>query len=195
MKPLSESSRGRLMRLMATPVRRKYFESLRRMLGPAGLISIREEQFFLVLAIAIGVLAGFVVVLFRVTIQMTRLWLLGSSLHPGTPRVVLVPALAGLLIGVLAVRYFPRVRGSGVVHTKGALYIYDGHIADSTVAGKFVLSALSLGSGQSLGPEDPALQIGAGLASAIGRRLKLSKERLRLVAPVGAAAGLAAAFP
>ena len=194
MKPLSESSRGRLMRLMATPVRRKYFESLRRMLGPAGLISIREEQFFLVVAIAIGVLAGFVVVLFRVAIQMARLWLLGSSLHPAPPRVVLVPALAGLLIGVLAVRFFPRVRGSGVVHTKGALYIYDGHIADSTVVGKFFLSALSLGSGQSLGPEDPALQIGAGLASAIGRRLKLSKERLRLVAPVGAAAGLAAAF-
>ena len=194
MKPLSESSRGRLMRLMATPVRRKYFESLRRMLGPAGLISIREEQFFLVLAIAIGVLAGFAVVLFRVAIQTARVWLLGSSLHPSLPRVLLVPALVGLVIGVLAVRFFPRVRGSGVVHTKGALYIYDGHIADSTVAGKFILSALSLGSGQSLGPEDPSLQIGAGLASAIGRRLKLSRERLRLVVPVGAAAGLAAAF-
>src|SRR5262249_6255605 len=37
-------------------------------------------------------------------------------------------------------------------------------------------------------------QIGAGLASALGRRLQLSRERLRLLAPVGAAAGLAAAF-
>jgi chloride channel protein, CIC family len=193
MKPLSESSRERLMRLMATPVRRKYFESLRRMLGP-GLISIREEQFFLVVAIAIGILAGFCVVLFRVAIQTARIWLLGSSLHPSAPRALLVPALVGVVVGVLAVRFFPRVRGSGVVQAKGALYIYDGHIADSTVAGKFVLSALSLGSGQSLGPEDPALQIGAGLASAIGRRLKLSRERLRLVVPVGAAAGLAAAF-
>ncbi len=193
MKPLSESSRERLMRLMATPVRRKYFESLRRMLGP-GLISIREEQFFLVVAIAIGILAGFCVVLFRVAIQTARIWLLGSSLHPSAPRALLVPALVGVVVGVLAVRFFPRVRGSGVVQAKGAFYIYDGHIADSTVAGKFVLSALSLGSGQSLGPEDPALQIGAGLASAIGRRLKLSRERLRLVVPVGAAAGLAAAF-
>ena len=48
--------------------------------------------------------------------------------------------------------------------------------------------------GQSLGPEDPSLQIGASLASALGRRLDLSRERLRLLAPVGAAAGLAAAF-
>jgi chloride channel protein, CIC family len=194
MKPLSENSRERLMKLMATPVRRKYFESLRRMLGPAGLISIREEQFFLVLAIAIGFLAGFTVVLFRVAIQMARLWLLGPSMHPAAPRVFVVPALVGLVIGVLATRFFPRVRGSGVNHAKGALYIYDGHISTSTVVGKFLLSVLSIGSGQSLGPEDPALQIGAGLASGLGRWLKLSKERLRLVIPVGAAAGLAAAF-
>ena len=115
-------------------------------------------------------------------------------MHPGAPRVVLVPALMGLVIAVLAVRFFPRVRGSGVNQTKGALYIYDGYISTETVVGKFVLSALAIGSGQSLGPEDPALQIGAGVASALGRWLKLSKERLRLVVPVGAAAGLAAAF-
>ena len=194
MKPRSVRSREALLKLMATPVRRKYFETLRRMLGPAGLVSIREEQFFLVLAIAIGILAGFCVVLFRVAIATARLWLLGSSMRPGVPRVVLVPALVGLVIAVLAVRFFPRVRGSGVNQTKGALYIYDGYISTETVLGKFVLSALAIGSGQSLGPEDPALQIGAGVASALGRWLKLSKERLRLVAPVGAAAGLAAAF-
>jgi chloride channel protein, CIC family len=194
MKPHSERRRESLLKFMATPVRRKYFETLRRMLGSSGLISIREEQFFLVLAIAIGVLAGFCVVLFRIAIAAARLWLLGSSTHPSAPRVVLVPALMGLVIAVLAVRFFPRVRGSGVNQTKGALYIYDGYIGAETVVGKFVLSALAIGSGQSLGPEDPALQIGAGLASALGRWLKLSKERLRLVAPVGAAAGLAAAF-
>jgi CIC family chloride channel protein len=179
---------------MATPVRRKYFETLRRMLLPQGLISIREEQFFLVLAIAIGILAGFCVVVFRIAIGAARLLLLGSSMHPGFPRVVLVPALMGLAIAVAAVRFFPRVRGSGVNQTKGALYIYDGYISAETVVGKFLLSALAIGSGQSLGPEDPALQIGAGLASVLGRWLKLSKERLRLMAPVGAAAGLAAAF-
>ena len=62
------------------------------------------------------------------------------------------------------------------------------------MVGKFITSALAIGSGQSLGPEDPSLQIGAGLASLVGRRLKLSRENLRLIAPVGAAAGLAAAF-
>jgi chloride channel protein, CIC family len=100
----------------------------------------------------------------------------------------------GLVIAFLVVRFFPRARGSGVNQTKSALYIYDGYIPVATVIGKFVTSALAIGSGQSLGPEDPSLQIGAGLASALGRRLKLSREKLRLIAPVGAAAGLAAAF-
>ena len=60
--------------------------------------------------------------------------------------------------------------------------------------GKFITSALAIGSGHSLGPEDPSLQIGACMASALGRRLRLSRDRMRLIAPVGAAAGLAAAF-
>src|ERR1700741_2313779 len=63
-----------------------------------------------------------------------------------------------------------------------------------TVIGKFITSALAIGTGQSLGPEDPSLQIGAGLASALGRRLEQSPNRLRFIAPVGAAGGLAAAF-
>ncbi len=60
--------------------------------------------------------------------------------------------------------------------------------------GKFLLSALAIGSGHSLGPEDPSLQIGAGVASLISRRFGLSRARLRVFAPIGAAAGLAAAF-
>lgn len=178
----------------STPVRRKYFESLRRMLGAEGLISLREEQFFLVLAIVIGIFSGLLVVLFRLLIETLRIYLLGSSLRPPFPRVVIVPTVVGLLLAVLIVHFFQRIRGSGVNQTKGALYIYDGYIGTDTVIGKFLLSALAIGSGQSLGPEDPSLQIGAGLASAIGRRLKLTRERLRLIAPVGAAAGLAAAF-
>ncbi len=191
---MNQRSRQVLQDLLATPVRRKYFESLRHMAGPTGVLSIREEQFFLVLAIAIGILAGFVVVCFRIAIGWARLLLLGGGMHPTWPRVVLVPAQTGLVIAYLALRFFPKARGSGINQTKGALYIYDGFIAPATMAGKFLLSALAIGSGQSLGPEDPALQIGAGVASALGRWLRVSRERLRLMAPIGAAAGLAAAF-
>ena len=120
--------------------------------------------------------------------------LLGPSLAPSFPRVVLAPTLAGLVVAVLAIRVFPLVRTSGVNQIKSAVYISNGYVPFVTVIGKFIACALAIGSGQSLGPEDPSLQMGAGIASLIGRSLRLSQEKVRLIAPVGAAAGLAAAF-
>ncbi len=155
---------------------------------------VREEPFFLVMAIFIGILSGLAVVCFRIAYLSIRTWLLSTSLAPAPGHLLLVPSLTGIVIALLAIYVFPRVRGSGVNQTKAALYIYNGHIPFRTVVGKFICSALAIGSGQSLGPEDPSLQIGAGIASLLGEKLRLSRERLRLIAPVGAAAGLAAAF-
>ena len=152
------------------------------------------ERFFLLLAIFIGIFSGLAVVCFRIAIDFLRIQLLGSALVPSFPRILLAPALTGLVVALLVMFVFPRVRGSGVNQTKSALYVYDGYIPFKTAIGKFICSALASGSGQSLGPEDPSLQIGASIASALGRRLELTRERLRLIAPVGAAAGLAAAF-
>jgi chloride channel protein, CIC family len=153
-----------------------------------------EDRLFLLLSILIGVFAGLAVVCFRMTYDSLRWIFFGSGLQPPRERMLLIPPAVGLVVAFLVVRFFPRVRGSGVNQTKSALYIYDGYIPGITVIGKFITSALAIGSGQSLGPEDPSLQIGAGLASLIGRRLKLSRNNLRMIAPVGAAAGLAAAF-
>ena len=158
------------------------------------LPSLTEDQLFLLVAILIGVYSGLAVVAFRLVIEWVRLALFGSSLQPSPARALLVPSLSGLVVAALVVLFFPVVRGSGVNQTKAALYIYDGYIAFRTVIGKFITCALAIGGGQSLGPEDPSLQIGAGLASAFGRWLKLPPERERFIAPVGAAAGLAAAF-
>jgi chloride channel protein, CIC family len=154
----------------------------------------REDQLFLILAVLIGVFSGLAVVCFRVAIDWVQFVSLGSSLYPGFPRVVIVPAVAGLGIAVLVIFAFPRSRGSGVNQTKAAVYVSNGYIPFDTVIGKFIVCALAIGSGQSLGPEDPSLQMGAGIASKIGRYLKLSQSKIRLIAPVGAAAGLAAAF-
>jgi CIC family chloride channel protein len=154
----------------------------------------REERFFLVLSVFIGVFSGLAVVCFRFAIGWCRLYLLGSGAVLSTPRVLLAPTLGGLVIAALVIHFFPQSRGSGVNQTKAALYIYNGSIPIRTAIGKFITAALAIGSGHSLGPEDPSLQIGACLASALGRRMHISRDRMRLIAPVGAAAGLAAAF-
>ena len=160
----------------------------------AKLAPSRDERLFLVLAIFIGIISGLLVVSFRIAISWVQILTLGSAPHPGQLRLIVVPALMGLLVAALVQLFFPAARGSGVNQTKAALYIYNGFISFKTVIGKFITSALSIGGGFSLGPEDPSLQIGAGVASIVSRKLRLSRQRLRVFAPIGAAAGLAAAF-
>jgi chloride channel protein, CIC family len=154
----------------------------------------RDERLFLVLSIFIGVISGLLVVSFRVAINWIQVLTLGSAPQAGLLRLIFVPVIVGAVVAALVQFFFPAARGSGVNQTKAALYIYNGYISFKTVIGKFITSALALGGGFSLGPEDPSLQIGAGVASVISRRLGMSRQRLRLFAPVGAAAGLAAAF-
>src|SRR5579864_1220768 len=154
----------------------------------------REDRFFLVLSVFIGIFSGLAVVCFRYAIDWSRIYLLGSGVALTPMRMVLAPSLTGLVIALLVVHVFPLTRGSGVNQTKAALYVYNGYIPLRTAVGKFITAALAIASGHSLGPEDPSLQIGASLASALGRRIHLSRQNLRLLAPVGAAAGLAAAF-
>ena len=129
---------------------------------------VQGERFFLLLAIFIGVFSGLAVVCFRITIEFLRIQLFGSSLTPAFPRILLAPALTGLVIALLVMLVFPRVRGSGVNQTKSALYVDDGYIPFRTAIGNFICSALAIGSGQSFGPEDPALRVRAASARCAG---------------------------
>jgi hypothetical protein len=92
---------------VSTPTRRQYWRSLRAMLAPQRF-SLREEQFFRLLAVLIGIGSGLAVVCFRMCIEFLHLKLLGTGLQPSVPRVFLAPMLAGLVIAVLVIRFFPR---------------------------------------------------------------------------------------
>jgi chloride channel protein, CIC family len=155
---------------------------------------VTDIQRVLLLSIAIGVFAGLLVVCFHMTIDLVSWTTLGTPIGASRWATVLAPTVGGGLSALLVLFAFPEAAGSGLAHTKAALYISDGYVPSSTVFGKFVACALAIGTGNSLGPEDPALQMGAGVASRLGRAFSLPKEHLRLIVPVGAAAGIAAAF-
>jgi CIC family chloride channel protein len=155
-------------------------------------LRLREHQLFLVLSIVIGVLAGLSAVLFTVAIAQTSYRLFG--LAPSRARLFAVPPLVSIITGVLLAKVFPDVRGSGIPQTEVAYHLSEGTIPAHVPAGKFLLGVLCIGSGHSLGREGPSVQIGAGLASVIGRWLGLPPQRVRQLIPVGAAGALAAAF-
>jgi CIC family chloride channel protein len=91
-------------------------------------------------------------------------------------------------------RWFPNARGSGIPQTKFALFLREGYISLKTVIGKLACCSISLASGIALGREGPSVQIGAGIASVIGRRFGLSPANVKALVPVGCTAALAAAF-
>lgn len=155
---------------------------------------INETQRFLLLSILIGIFAGLLVVCFHVAIEFISWISVETTSGAGVVRTILSPAIGALIAVLLIAKVFNAAKGSGVNDTKAAVYISDGHVPFSAVAGKFLTCAISIGTGNSLGPEDPSLHMGAGVASLLGRVFCLTRERTRLIAPVGAAAGLAAAF-
>ena len=124
--------------------------------NPASLDSLpaepqsRQERLFLLLSIFIGVISGLLVVSFRMAIEWLNVLLLGSSIQPHQLNLIFVPALAGIVIAILTRFVFPEVTGSGINQTKTAMYIHNGYISFRTVIGKFLLSALAIGSGYSL---------------------------------------------
>jgi CIC family chloride channel protein len=152
----------------------------------------REERVLLVLSILIGALTGLAVVAFIVLTERLgmRLYPVGSAAW----RRVLIPVGGSLAMGYLLFRYFPYARGSGVPQTKAALFAREGVITLRTVLGKFFCTSVTLASGIPLGREGPSVQVGAGIASVLGRRLGLRPKHVKALIPVGAAAAIAAAF-
>jgi CIC family chloride channel protein len=152
----------------------------------------REERLLLILSILIGAITGLAVVAFIVLTERLgmRLYPVGSAAW----RRVLIPVVGSLGMGYLLFRYFPDARGSGVPQTKAALFARDGVITLGTIFGKFFCTSATLASGIPLGREGPSVQVGAGIASVLGRRLGLRPEHVKALIPVGSAAAIAAAF-
>ncbi len=152
----------------------------------------REDQVMILLSLVIGLLVGLTVVAF---ILLTGR--LAARMYPPNSaawRRVLIPTAGALVSGYLLYRYFPDARGSGIPQAKFALFIRNGYIGIKTVLGKFFCCTITLASGIPLGREGPSVQIGAGIASVIGRRFGLGPANIKALVPVGCAAALAAAF-
>lgn len=154
--------------------------------------SSHEDKILLVVTLIIGAVVGLVVVAFILLTEN-----LGSRLYPARSaawRRVLMPVIGAVSTGFLLYRYFPNARGSGIPQTKTALLLREGFISMRTVLGKFGLCSVSLASGIALGREGPSVQVGAGIASVLGRRLGLTAGSIKALVPAGASAALAAAF-
>jgi len=168
-------------------------------LQPSGIVLLS------LLAVLVGLAAGVGIWLFKQMIDWTHLaafgWLgdalarLGLSAGEGPHwTVALLPALGGLAVGVLWRRFVGEERYHGVAGVMEAVALAAGRLDTRLAPVKTVAAALSIGSGASVGPEDPSVQIGANLGSFASQKLRLSDDWSRTLVAAGVAAGIAAAF-
>ena len=166
-------------------------------LGPLG---------FYACSVLIGVVGALGAVVFRGLIAVFHnLFFLGkwsflydANVHtpasPWGPFVILVPVLAAAGVVFLVSNFAPEAKGHGVPEVMDAVYYHNGVVRPIVAVIKSLASALSIGSGGSVGREGPIIQIGASFASALGQFLNLSTwQRITLIA-AGAGAGIAATF-
>ena len=157
-----------------------------------------ESHRVFALTLLVGALCGGAAVLFHLAIIAVEERVIDRSMAAATPHwmwlTVLTPTAGGLLSGALLYFVVPGARGSGIPQVKVAYAVKGGRVPFIDAAGKFLIGVLQIGTGSSLGREGPTVQICAGVASSIGRAAALSRDNLRRLLPVGAAAGIAAAF-
>ena len=157
-----------------------------------------ESKNLTFLSVVVGAAAGFAAFLFIKLIGAVQLWLAHiahwhlSLINRGI--LMTAPAMGGLAAGWLVQRFASAHRGTGTAQVIYSLRRRNGFIPIDVTLAKTLASALTIGTGGSAGPEGPAVQIGAGLGSLIGRWRRLPPEYLKTLVAAGAAAGVAAVF-
>ena len=160
-------------------------------------IPITESQKIFLLTLLIGVVCGLAAVCFHLLLDFLQdhiIYRAAGVARWWVPLLIFIPAIGGVISGAGLYFYAPRARGSGIPQVKTAYYLEGGRIPARVIWSKMVLSAFNIGTGASLGREGPTVQICAAIASVLGRMFAISRKRLQSLIPVGAAAGLAAAF-
>jgi len=166
----------------------------------------RGLPFMMIMAVAVGVVAGLGAWGFRMLIGLVHnVLFLGqlafaydanvhTPLSPWGVGVVLVPVVGALVVAWLVKNFAPEAKGHGVPEVMDAIYYNQGRIRPRVAVIKSLASAVSIGSGGSVGREGPIVQIGSAFGSTLGALIAMrTNDRVTLIA-AGAGAGIAATF-
>jgi CIC family chloride channel protein len=160
--------------------------------------SLPEDLALMTTALVVGLVTGVGAVVFRYLISAVGWvgyqWFPAALPGLGKGYVLIVPAIGGLLVGLLVYYFAREAKGHGVPEVMEAVALRGGRIRPAVVVVKSLASSLSIGSGGSVGREGPIVQIGSAIGSVIGQKLGLSEDRIRNLVACGAAAGIAATF-
>ncbi|OQX90313.1 MAG: hypothetical protein B6D57_03790 [Candidatus Coatesbacteria bacterium 4484_99] len=168
----------------------------------ASRLNVGGNYGILVLAVVLGVLTGLGAMLFRWLIGvfsnlfLVRLYdiLVANFGVMGKYALPVIPALGGIIVGILIYKFAREAKGHGVPEVMESVALKGGRIRPRVALIKTIASALCIGTGGSAGREGPIVQIGSTLGSTAGQVLHAPPRRMRLLVGCGAAAGISATF-
>ena len=161
---------------------------------------------FWLLAMLIGLVGGCGAWVFRGMIAfLHNLFFLGkisffyeANVHtppgPWGPFIILVPVVGAIGVTWLVRTFAPEAGGHGVPEVMDAIYYNKSVIRPVVAVIKSLASALSIGSGGSVGREGPIIQIGSAFGSGVGQWLRIPAWQRTTLIAAGAGAGIAATF-
>ncbi len=157
---------------------------------------VMEHAWATLFATLVGLGAGGLVVLFKLALRYGATLfheILPEQLGLSEWYIPVVLTLAGGVVALMHARLLPKERYHGVTSIIRTV-TFGGLLAYRSIPWKALASVISITAGASVGPEDPSVQIGAGVGAWLSRKMHLSTQRTRLLIGTGAAAGIATAF-
>lgn len=142
-------------------------------------------------AMLVGLATGIGIWLFKWLIELVREYAFGAV---SGWLIGLVPILGGLVVGLAAHFWIREEKLHGTAAIMQSVALSGGRLRYQQAPLKAGAAILSIGTGASVGPEDPSVQIGANLGSLFGQIFRFSDERMRTLVAAGAASAIAAAF-
>jgi len=164
-------------------------------------LQMTEHLYMMIIAAIIGIVGGFGAVAVKAGIHFISdltffggVNLIDSVVKTPWYWVILIPAIGGAIVGPLVHFLGPETRGHGVPEVMHSVLTKGGIIRPRVAVIKAIASAVTIGTGGSVGKEGPIVQIGSSLGSMIGQFLRVPSSRLKILVGCGAAAGIAGAF-
>ncbi|MEM7808024.1 MAG: chloride channel protein [Planctomycetota bacterium] len=172
----------------------------RVLLGRIGKrLGLAEETLILPMAVLVGVVTAAAAVGFHELILILRDTLYARAgedflYGPGIWMLLVIPAVGGLVVGIISRVVSGEKEGHGVVDVIESVKRTRGFVRPRTAVEKIVTSAVSIGSGGSAGAEGPIVQIGAAVSSGVARFFRLPRHQMPVLVACGCAAGISAIF-
>ena len=171
--------------------------------GSQGGYSLARIASLSLVSVCLGAFVGLVAyALFRLIALITNLSFFGqwsfSEAVPSTARiglgVILVPAVGGLIVGLLSHFGSRKIRGHGIDAVIESILFNESRVDPEIAVLKPVSSAVVIGTGGPFGVEGPIIQTGGAVGSIVGQALHLTASERKTLLAAGAASGLAATF-